>query len=520
MPLPCDPGAWPGFCYSLRHPERGALGLTLVPDPFCGHDCGIRNPCRSLAATLSGSDSHAPVSITGEHSARSCGFRVKKSGVIHPDLEWRGGEAMSDVGVNVGALTVKVVALQPAGILARVVPHQGRPLEVLQELLATEFADGEFFGVSGSMGQISEVAAIQRALREVAGASRFDAVAALGGESFLVYILADGRVVNVLSHNKCAAGSGEFFVQQIGRMGLTIEEAIRRSFLGRVVPLASRCSVHCKSDITHKLNRNEASPEEILHTLHDSMAGKVVALLEGSQRALDRVLVIGGVSRNEAMLSALRDKLPDTNFVVLPESPWFEAWGSALLVRDEPRDRSPRISVQPSLGTLPSLSSSAGHVHVIAEPPRQSPPEGPLVLGVDAGSTTTKTILLDPSTRAVVAAHYTRTRGDPASATRQCLRALAGDVGNHRVCLVGATGSARELIGAYLGTCHVYNEISSHAAGAAHFDADVDTIFEIGGQDAKYISLRHGVPVDYAMNNACSAGTASLLQPSAHADLP
>ena len=237
---------------------------------------------------------------------------------------------MSVVGVNVGALTIKVVALQSAGILARVVPHQGRPLEVLQELLATEFADGEFFGVSGSMGQISEVAAIQRALREVAGASKFDAVAALGGESFLVYILADGRVTNVLSHNKCAAGSGEFFVQQIGRMGLTIEEAIRRSFLGRVVPLASRCSVHCKSDITHKLNRNEASPEEILHTLHDSMAGKVVALLERSQRALDRVLVIGGVSRNEAMLSALRDKLPDTTFVVLPESPWFEAWGTRL----------------------------------------------------------------------------------------------------------------------------------------------------------------------------------------------
>ena len=392
-------------------------------------------------------------------------------------------------------------------------------MEVLQELLATEFADGEFFGVSGSMGQISEVAAIQRALREVAGASKFDAVAALGGESFLVYILADGRVANVLSHNKCAAGSGEFFVQQIGRMGLTIEEAIRRSFLGRVVPLASRCSVHCKSDITHKLNRNEASPEEILHTLHDSMAGKVVALLERSQRALDRVLVIGGVSRNEAMLSALRDKLPDTNFVVLPESPWFEAWGSALLVRDEPRDRSPRISVQPSLGSLPSLSSSADQVHVIAEPPRQSPPEGPLVLGVDAGSTTTKTILLDPSTRAVVAAHYTRTRGDPASATRQCLRALAEEVGNHRVCLVGATGSARELIGAYLGTCHVYNEISSHAAGATHFDADVDTIFEIGGQDAKYISLRHGVPVDYAMNNACSAGTGSFLEESAQGDL-
>ena len=62
----------------IRHPEGGALGLTLVPDPFCDHDCGTWDPCRSLAATLSGSDSHVPVSITGEHAARSCGFRASR----------------------------------------------------------------------------------------------------------------------------------------------------------------------------------------------------------------------------------------------------------------------------------------------------------------------------------------------------------------------------------------------------------------------------------------------------------
>ncbi len=85
--------------------------------------------------------------------------------------------------------------------------------------------------------------------------------------------------------------------------------------------------------------------------------------------------------------------------------------------------------------------------------------------------------------------------------------------------LVGATGSARELVGACLGTEQVYNEISAHAAGATHFAADVDTIFEIGGQDAKYIYLRNGVPIGYAMNNACSAGTGSFLEESAQSDL-
>jgi activator of 2-hydroxyglutaryl-CoA dehydratase len=56
--------------------------------------------------------------------------------------------------------------------------------------------------------------------------------------------------------------------------------------------------VHCKSDVTHKLNRHEATPANILKTLHDSMASKVVALLEKGQNPLRRVLLIGGVTHN------------------------------------------------------------------------------------------------------------------------------------------------------------------------------------------------------------------------------
>jgi predicted CoA-substrate-specific enzyme activase len=425
---------------------------------------------------------------------------------------------ISCAGINIGALTVKVAVLRGDERTAKVAAHRGRPIEVLDEILAeTGFAGVEYFGVSGRLGHISEVAAIQRAIRETPG--NFDALASLGGESFLAYILADGRIINVLSHNKCAAGSGEFFVQQIGRMGLEMDEAIRRSFDGKVVPLASRCSVHCKSDITHKLNRKEATPEDILHTLHDSMANKVVALLEKGQRELRRVLLVGGVTRNAAMIAALREKLPATEFVVLPESPWFEAWGTALLTRDQPLYKSPKLARQANLSRLPPLSLYGDRVRVIAAPPRQAPPDGPMILGVDAGSTTTKAVLIDPATRGVVASHYARTSGDPVAATRQCLRSLVDQIGNRRVNLVGTTGSARELIGAYLGTEYVYNEVSAHAAGAHHFDGEVDTIFEIGGQDSKYIYLRNGVPIDYAMNNACSAGTGSFLEESAHGDL-
>src|SRR3989338_5226233 len=100
---------------------------------------------------------------------------------------------MSYVGINIGALTVKVVAVREAARDTQVVNHQGRPLEILDKLLAgPEFADAEYFGVSGQLGHIPEVAAIQRALSETDG--KFDAVVSLGGESFLVYLLTGGTI--------------------------------------------------------------------------------------------------------------------------------------------------------------------------------------------------------------------------------------------------------------------------------------------------------------------------------------
>jgi len=128
------------------------------------------------------------------------------------------------------------------------------------------------------------------------------------------------------------------------------------------VPLASRRSVHCKSDITHKLNRHEVTPEDILHTLHDSRASKVLALLDKGQLGAGHVLLIGGVTQNAAMVAALRGKRPETDFVARPESAWLEALGCALLVRDEPRSRKLQIAVPHPLDRLPPHSGYAAQV--------------------------------------------------------------------------------------------------------------------------------------------------------------
>ncbi|GAH66894.1 unnamed protein product, partial [marine sediment metagenome] len=76
-----------------------------------------------------------------------------------------------------------------------------------------------------------------------------------------------------------------------------------------------------------------------------------------------------------------------------------------------------------------------------------------------------------------------------------------------------------EILGVFLETPAVYNEIIAHSEGTIYYDQEVDTIFEIGGQDAKYVYLKNRVPIDYAMNEACSAGTGSFLEESAQGDL-
>jgi predicted CoA-substrate-specific enzyme activase len=101
----------------------------------------------------------------------------------------------------------------------------------------------------------------------------------------------------------------------------------------------------------------------------------------------------------------------------------------------------------------------------------------------------------------------------------QGLRDIESELGGRiEIRGVGATGSGRELIGELVGADTVNDEITAHKTGATFIGQKMlggrvpDTIFEIGGQDSKYISLQDGVVVDFTMNEACAAGTGSFLE--------
>ncbi|MCH5163412.1 MAG: 2-hydroxyglutaryl-CoA dehydratase [Clostridiales bacterium] len=137
-------------------------------------------------------------------------------------------------------------------------------------------------------------------------------------------------------------------------------------------------------------------------------------------------------------------------------------------------------------------------------------------LGIDIGSISTKGVIIDADNN-ILACEYLWTEGDPIGAVKRLLKALQSQIGDDvTVVSVGTTGSARKLIGSMTGASVIKNEITAHAIGTTTLHPDVNTIFEIGGQDSKIIIIENGYVVDYAMNTLCAAGTGSFLSSQAH----
>lgn len=137
-------------------------------------------------------------------------------------------------------------------------------------------------------------------------------------------------------------------------------------------------------------------------------------------------------------------------------------------------------------------------------------------LGIDIGSISTKGVVIDGENN-ILAKEYLWTEGDPMGAVKRLLKALEKQLDGQdvKIVAVGTTGSARKLIGVMTNAAVVKNEITAHAIGTTTIHPDVNTIFEIGGQDSKIIIIENGYVVDYAMNTLCAAGTGSFLSSQA-----
>ncbi len=450
---------------------------------------------------------------------------------------------MQSLGINIGSTSLKMALYEGAPnqaggkvVWTGTMPHEGDISAAVRKLLAEgKIPEGVPALVTGNEGRFMfdvagtlEPLCVEAALGTLG--IKADAVVSMGGEDLIVYSLDDsGKIINNFSGNKCASGTGEFLKQQLARMDMTLDDIDKVPDTAKVYALSTRCSVFMKSDCTHRLNKREATKDDIVLSLSDVMAVKVIDFLKRAKVTSGRVVLTGGITLNRHIIRFIREKAPNIEFVIPDTAPVFEALGAAVLA---PKSGSSLPSIDKLLrinevrfGALGALSDWQSKVKFFDKQDGKVQAGRKYILGVDGGSTTTKACLVDMETDEVVASHYGRTHGDPVKALKECLAIIQekviADTGgkNIDIKLVSTTGSSREILGVFLETPGVYNEIIAHSVGTTFFDKEVETIFEIGGQDAKYVLLKNGVPIDYAMNEACSAGTGSFLEESASGDL-
>jgi predicted CoA-substrate-specific enzyme activase len=447
---------------------------------------------------------------------------------------------MRAIGICLGASSINIVEINKDKKVkisnTEIIAHEGNPKKVLLDKLQKyDLSTIDYLTVTGrkfrdfvNLPNITEPEATEIAYDYVLknlkskdkNSKDFGAIASAGGETFMVYSLSkDGKISNVYTGNKCASGTGEFFLQQIRRMNLSMDKAIDVANNEEPHRVTGRCSVFCKSDCTHALNKG-IPKGQVTAGLCEMMAKKISELLAKIPKT--KIMIVGGTAQNEVVMDFLKKEMP--NIYIPKEAPYFEALGAALYAIEN------KVTFEDSGDIFKKGKSSfsflkpikkAKEMVVFKDIKKSTAKENDVcIIGLDVGSTTTKAVLLRIKDNSMLATCYLRTNGNPIKASRNCYGELLKQVNvKIKVIGLGVTGSGRHIAGLHALSDGIINEIIAHATAAVYFDEDVDTIFEIGGQDAKYTYITNSVPSDYAMNEACSAGTGSFLEESAKESL-
>ncbi|HNW92684.1 MAG TPA: acyl-CoA dehydratase activase, partial [bacterium] len=455
-------------------------------------------------------------------------------------------------GIDIGSVSVATVLLaSDRSVVWRDYRfHDGRVTETLRAVLAAMPVQTlDAFGVVSEKGrefftagvevpeQVALIAGVKQDLPAVRG------IISIGAETFGIILLDEqGRYRKSIANSACAAGTGSFLDQQSARLGLSGSEelsALAESYAGEPPRIATRCAVFARTDLAHIQQQGYGLPA-IAAGLCRGMAQNIRDTLFTGSALPGPVAVAGGVSRNRRVVRYLAEAL-GCPLQVLPHSAEAGALGAALLAAAEPRpaaaepravadlvaDRhTERSYFYPPLAAgavaaaaaAPALTYIADGVEVTQY---QLLPPGAVrdcFLGIDVGSTSTKAVLVTGD-GTVLAGLYARTGGQPVRAVQALTRALDGLEARlgAQFAIRGAatTGAGRKFVQKVVRADFAVDEITAHARAAAQLDPAVDTIIEIGGQDAKFTVLRDGQVTFAVMNYVCAAGTGSFIEEQA-----
>ena len=453
------------------------------------------------------------------------------------------------LGIDIGSISLNTVLIDDNDkiIENRYDYCHGKPFHRLKEVLAAlleEYNDYQIVTLSltGSGGKLASELIGGHYVNEIIAQSTsvsklypgVKTIIEMGGEdSKLIFMDTSennsSKLSNFQLNNLCAAGTGSFLDQQAKRIGVSIENEFGELSLKSENPprIAGRCSVFAKSDMIHL--------QQIATPVHDIVAGLCFAVARNFISSMAKgkklefpVIFQGGVAANVGVVRAFREILgAGKDDLIIPE--YHASMGAIGAVFHTFSTDAQNKAVFKGLEELEKYLTSGDiegkHLEPLIETDTkyckdirvlpENAGETDVYLGLDVGSLSTNVVLIDVDNN-VIARRYLPTASKPLDAIRRGMLEIFDEVG-HKVVVkaAGSTGSGRYLTGDFIGADLIRNEITAQATAAVTYDKKVDTIFEIGGQDSKFISIDNGVVIDFEMNKVCAAGTGSFLEEQA-----
>ncbi len=454
---------------------------------------------------------------------------------------------MYSLGIDIGYSAIKAALIDSNNEVKyeKYILHKGRIKQSLNDIIsdllnnyniknitygAVTGSGSEFLTKTKQIKSINEVTSIVEG--SINTNKNIGSIIEIGGQSakYITDFSENNKSkIKISMNSNCSAGTGSFLEEQVSRLNLNLEDYSTYASKAKSIPrIAGRCSVFAKTDITHH-QQEGVSVEDILlglaYALIRNYKGSVMKKLPMKKP----ILFIGGVAHNQGIITALKDilKLNEEELIIPNNFSSIGAIGTAIIANKENmninlKDLMKDLEIEKDLEydnevSLPKLISygegDSYNKHICTSINNKETQD--IYLGIDIGSTSTNIILMN-NEKEILSYKYLKTHGDPIKAISNGFKDLKKEFGDSlNVMGVGITGSGRYMIGRLIGADIIKDEITAQAKAAVTIDNSVDTVFEIGGQDSKFISIEDGVVKDFQMNKICAAGTGSFIEEQA-----
>ncbi len=442
---------------------------------------------------------------------------------------------MFRIGLDVGSTTLKCVVVDNNDkiVFKSYERHFSQISEKTKDLLVAiskEFENEKKFDIkiSGSAGMgfskrmdiafVQEVFATRHAVKTLLPST--DVVIELGGEDAKILFLSG--MLEVRMNGSCAGGTGAFIDQMATLLSIDPMEMNELSKKHeKIYSIASRCGVFAKTDIQPLLNQG-AKKEDVSASIFNAVVNQTIAGLAQGRTIEGNVLYLGGPL---TFFSELRNSF-DTTLKLTGTAPenalYYVALGAALINEGSVFDINELIH---KIDTLTHDETYAccdplfaneeeyndfQNRHKIGEI-ETKPLKGKAYIGVDAGSTTLKAVLIGEDEE-IALYKYTQNNGTPVPIVKEFLKEVYEKFPNIEIAGFATTGYGEEIIkNAFYADMGIV-ETMAHFTAAKKYDPSVDFIIDIGGQDIKCFKIRNGAIDNIFLNEACSSGCGSFLQ--------